>query len=217
MQLDLISRITPHNNWLVLPVLGVIILLIIFKNNKRSWSFMAKSYFSHYYFRQIEKDENYDQQPQSAIKFLSSIFLLAIAFYLFEGKQQKLFFLQTAIGFLGFNFLYYLVIIFSGYFFDKKNLFKEYWLYYKHYVNSAAIILVPFIFYLIFYPNKAANFQLEFNVYSSLLIVLITLFSSRILNVFKKGLEQEVSLFHLILYLCTLEFLPVFVFLWFLT
>ena len=215
MQLDLISRITPSNNWLILPVIGLIILLIIFKNNKRNWSFIAKSYFRYYYYRQIEKDENYNQQPQSAIKFLSSIFLLAIAFYLFNEGQEKIFFLQTTVAFLLINFIYYLTTIISGYFFDKTHIFKEYWLYYKHYVNLAAIMLVPFIFYLIFYPNKTTNFEADFNVFSMLLIVFITLFSSRVVNVFRKGLQLEVSLFHLILYLCTLEILPLFVFLWF--
>jgi hypothetical protein len=215
MQLDLVSRVTPSNNWLVLPVIGLIIVLIIFKNNKRPWGFIVKSYFSYYYFRQIEKDENYNQQPQSALKFLSSILLLSIAFYLFNAGQEKMFFLQIAAVFLAFNFCYYLFIVLSEYFFERKSAFNEYWLYYKHYINSSAILLVPFIFYLIFYPHKATNFQLDFNLYSILLLALATLFSSRIFNVFKKGLQLEISLFHLILYLCTLEILPLFIFLWF--
>ncbi|MDB4710680.1 hypothetical protein OAF16_03020, partial [Flavobacteriales bacterium] len=67
MQLDLISRATPLNNWLILPVLILIILLIFFKNQKRGWLFLVKSYFSYYYFRQLEKDENFNQEPQNTI------------------------------------------------------------------------------------------------------------------------------------------------------
>ncbi len=214
MQLDLISRATPLNNWLILPVLILIILLIFFKNQKRGWLFLVKSYFSYYYFRQLEKDENFNQEPQNTIKFISSILLISTTYYLCSLNQEKSYFFQVLTGFISFNVLYYIISVLSGFFFNKRELFNEYWFFYRHFINSIAIILTPFIFYLIFYPINSNDLQVGFNLFSALLIVLITLFSSRVINVFKKGLQLEVSLFHLILYLCTLEILPLLGFIW---
>ncbi len=214
MQLDLISRATPLNNWLILPVLILIILLIFFKNQKRGWLFLVKSYFSYYYFRQLEKDENFNQEPQNTIKFISSILLISTTYYLCSLNQEKSYFFQVLTGFISFNVLYYIISVLSGFFFNKRELFNEYWFFYRHFINSIAIILTPFIFYLIFYPINSNDLQVGFNLFSALLIVLITLFSSRVSNVFKKGLQLEVSLFHLILYLCTLEILPLLGFIW---
>ena len=45
MQLDLISRATPLNNWLILPVLDFDNTFDFFKNQKRGWLFLVKSYF----------------------------------------------------------------------------------------------------------------------------------------------------------------------------
>ena len=201
MQLDLISRATPLNNWLILPVLILIILLIFFKNQKRGWLFLVKSYFSYYYFRQLEKDENFNQEPQNTIKFISSILLISTTYYLCSLNQEKSYFFQVLTGFISFNVLYYIISVLSGFFFNKRELFNEYWFFYRHFINSIAIILTPFIFYLIFYPINSNDLQVGFNLFSALLIVLITLFSSRVINVFKKGLQLEVSLFHLILIL----------------
>jgi hypothetical protein len=214
MQLDLISRATPLNNWLILPVLILIILLIFFKNQKRDWLFLVKSYFSYYYFRQLEKDENFNQEPQNTIKFISSVLLISTTCYLCSLNQEKSYFFQVLTGFISFNFIYYISTVLSGFFFNKRELFNEYWFFYRHFINSIAIILTPFIFYLIFYPINSNDLQVGFNLFSALLIVLITLFSSRVINVFKKGLQLEVSLFHLILYLCTLEILPLLGFIW---
>ncbi len=214
MQLDLISRATPLNNWLILPVLILIILLIFFKNQKRGWLFLVKSYFSYYYFRQLEKDENFNQEPQNTIKFISSVLLISTTYYLCSLNQEKSYFFQVLTGFISFNVLYYFISVLSGFFFNKRELFNEYWFFYRHFINSIAIILTPFIFYLIFYPINSNDLQVGFNLFSALLIVLITLFSSRVINVFKKGLQLEVSLFHLILYLCTLEILPLLGFIW---
>ena len=214
MQLDLISRVTPLNNWLILPVLLLIILLILFKNQKRGWFFLVKSYFSYYYFRQLEKDENFNQEPQNSIKFISSILLISVLYYLCSLNQDKNYFFQISLVFISFNVLYYIITVISGFLFNKRELFNEYWFFYKHFINSTAIISIPFVFYIIFYPITSNDLQVGFNLFSALLIVLITLFSSRVVNVFNKGLQLEVSLFHLILYLCTLEILPLLGFIW---
>ena len=121
MQLDLISRATPLNNWLILPVLILIILLIFFKNQKRGWLFLVKSYFSYYYFRQLEKDENFNQEPQNTIKFISSILLISTTYYLCSLNQEKSYFFQVLTGFISFNVLYYIISVLSGFFLIKES------------------------------------------------------------------------------------------------
>ena len=213
MNVDLIARILPAYNWLLLPIFLLSFGLVFFRRNNKGLLFLAKSTISYYHYKQLDKQINQPQQPHATIQLISALLLIVINAFLILNQTNgtpKFFEVFVAIVFC---FMYVNLLTFISIFlFEIKQVFYDYLSYYKHFLYCLATITIPFSLWFVFYPENGDIFVFGFNTQTVLLIVFSTLFIGRVFQLFFQALYLKFSLFHIILYLCTLEILPFFMF-----
>ena len=206
MEIDLLLRPVSPNNWLILPLLVIVVLWASLKNKKRDLFFLVKTIFNHHDFKQLVKEQQ--SQSYSVIKLMSSSIIASIfiAVWISEKvlvSQFILYFLLAATYFL----VYISVTWLAGLLFENQTIVKENTEYFIHFFFSISIVSIPIIVYLILYENKISMVVLL--VYSLFVLVLYLV---RLCTLYLKGKQQGFLLIHLILYLCTLEILPMLLF-----
>ena len=206
MEIDLLLRPVSPNNWLILPLLVIVVLWASLKNKKRDLFFLVKTIFNHHDFKQLVKEQQ--SQSYSVIKLMSSSIIASIfiAVWISEKvlvSQFILYFLLAATYFL----VYISVTWLAGLLFENQTIVKENTEYFIHFFFSISIVSIPIIVYLILYENKISMVVLL--VYSLFVLVLYLV---RLGTLYLKGKQQGFLLIHLILYLCTLEILPMLLF-----
>ena len=206
MEIDLLLRPVSPNNWLILPLLVIVVLWASLKNKKRDLFFLVKTIFNHHDFKQLVKEQQ--SQSFSVIKLMSSSIIASIFITVWISEkvlvgQFILFFLLAATYFL----VYISVTWLAGLLFENQTIVKENTEYFIHFFFSISIVSIPIIVYLILYENKISMVVLL--VYSLFVLVLYLV---RLGTLFLKGKQQGFLLIHLILYLCTLEILPMLLF-----
>ena len=206
MEIDLLLRPISPNNWLILPLLVIVVLWASLKNKKRDLFFLVKTIFNHHDFKQLVKEQQ--SQSYSVIKLMSSSIIASIfiAVWISEKvlvSQFILYFLLAATYFL----VYISVTWLAGLLFENQTIVKENTEYFIHFFFSISIVSIPIIVCLILYENKISMVVLL--VYSLFVFVLYLV---RLGTLYLKGKQQGFLLIHLILYLCTLEILPMLLF-----
>ena len=206
MEIDLLLRPISPNNWLILPLLVIVVLWASLKNKKRDLFFLVKTIFNHHDFKQLVKEQQ--SQSYSVIKLMSSSIIASIfiAVWISEKvlvSQFILYFLLAATYFL----VYISVTWLAGLLFENQTIVKENTEYFIHFFFSISIVSIPIIVYLILYENKISMVVLL--VY---LLFVFVLYLVRLGTLYLKGKQQGFLLIHLILYLCTLEILPMLLF-----
>ena len=206
MEIDLLLRPVSPNNWLILPLLLIIVLWAGLKNKKRDLFFLFKTIFNHHDFKQLIKEQQ--SQSYSVIKLTSSSIIASIfiAVWISEelsASQFISYFLLAATYFL----VYISVTWLAGLLFENQTIVKENTEYFIHFFFSISIVSIPIIVYLILYENKISRVLLI--VYSLFVFVLYLI---RLGTIYLRGKQQGFLLIHLILYLCTLEILPILLF-----
>ena len=206
MEIDLLLRPISPNNWLILPLLVIVVLWASLKNKKRDLFFLVKTIFNHHDFKQLVKEQQ--SQSYSVIKLMSSSIIASIfiAVWISEKvlvSQFILYFLLAATYFL----VYISVTWLAGLLFEYQTIVKENTEYFIHFFFSISIVSIPIIVYLILYENKISMVVLL--VY---LLFVFVLYLVRLGTLYLKGKQQGFLLIHLILYLCTLEILPMLLF-----
>ena len=206
MEIDLLLRPISPNNWLILPLLVIVVLWASLKNKKRDLFFLVKTIFNHHDFKQLVKEQQ--SQSHSVIKLMSSSIIASIfiAVWISEKvlvSQFILYFLLAATYFL----VYISVTWLAGLLFENQTIVKENTEYFIHFFFSISIVSIPLIVYLILYENKISMVVLL--LYSLFVFVLYLV---RLGTLYLKGKQQGFLLIHLILYLCTLEILPMLLF-----
>ena len=206
MEIDLLLRPISPNNWLILPLLVIVVLWASLKNKKRDLFFLVKTIFNHHDFKQLVKEQQ--SQSHSVIKLMSSSIIASIfiAVWISEKvlvSQFILYFLLAATYFL----VYISVTWLAGLLFENQTIVKENTEYFIHFFFSISIVSIPIIVYLILYENKISMVVLL--VYSLFVFVLYLV---RLGTLYLKGKQKGFLLIHLILYLCTLEILPMLLF-----
>ena len=206
MEIDLLLRPISPNNWLILPLLVIVVLWASLKNKKRDLFFLVKTIFNHHDFKQLVKEQQ--SQSYSVIKLMSSSIIASIFIAVWTSEkvlvsQFILYFLLAATYFL----VYISVTWLAGLLFENQTIVKENTEYFIHFFFSISIVSIPLIVYLILYENKISMVVLL--VYSLFVLVLYLV---RLGTLFLKGKQQGFLLIHLILYLCTLEILPMLLF-----
>ena len=206
MEIDLLLRPVSPNNWLILPLLLIIVLWAGLKNKKRDLFFLFKTIFNHHDFKQLIKEQQ--SQSFSVIKLTSSSIIASIfiAVWISEelsASQFIFYFLLAATYFL----VYISVTWLAGLLFENQTIVKENTEYFIHFFFSISIVSIPIIVYLILYENKISRVLLM--VYSLFVFVLYLI---RLGTIYLRGKQQGFLLIHLILYLCTLEILPILLF-----
>ena len=206
MEIDLLLRPVSPNNWLILPLLVIVVLWASLKNKKRDLFFLVKTIFNHHDFKQLVKEQQ--SQSYSVIKLMSSSIIASIFIAVWTSEkvlvgQFILYFLLAATYFL----VYISVTWLAGLLFENQTIVKENTEYFIHFFFSISIVSIPIIVYLILYENKISMVVLL--VYSLFVLVLYLV---RLGTLYLKGKQQGFLLIHLILYLCTLEILPMLLF-----
>ena len=206
MEIDLLLRPVSPNNWLILPLLVIVVLWASLKNKKRDLFFLVKTIFNHHDFKQLVKEQQ--SQSYSIIKLMSTSIIASIfiAVWISEKvlvSQFILYFLLAATYFL----VYISVTWLAGLLFEYQTIVKENTEYFIHFFFSISIVSIPIIVYLILYENKISMVVLL--VY---LLFVFVLYLVRLGTLYLKGKQQGFLLIHLILYLCTLEILPMLLF-----
>ena len=206
MEIDLLLRPISPNNWLILPLLVIVVLWASLKNKKRDLFFLVKTIFNHHDFKQLVKEQQ--SQSYSVIKLMSSSIIASIFIAVWTSEkvlvgQFILYFLLAATYFL----VYISVTWLAGLLFENQTIVKENTEYFIHFFFSISIVSIPIIVYLILYENKISMVVLL--VYSLFVLVLYLV---RLGTLYLKGKQQGFLLIHLILYLCTLEILPMLLF-----
>ena len=206
MEIDLLLRPISQNNWLILPLLVIVVLWASLKNKKRDLFFLVKTIFNHHDFKQLVKEQQ--SQSYSVIKLMSSSIIASIFIAVWTSEkvlvsQFILYFLLAATYFL----VYISVTWLAGLLFENQTIVKENTEYFIHFFFSISIVSIPIIVYLILYENKISMVVLL--VY---LLFVFVLYLVRLGTLYLKGKQQGFLLIHLILYLCTLEILPMLLF-----
>ena len=206
MEIDLLLRPISQNNWLILPLLVIVVLWASLKNKKRDLFFLVKTIFNHHDFKQLVKEQQ--SQSYSVIKLMSSGIIASIFIAVWTSEkvlvgQFILYFLLAATYFL----VYISVTWLAGLLFEYQTIVKENTEYFIHFFFSISILSIPIIVYLILYENKISMVVLL--LYSLFVFVLYLI---RLGTLYQKGKQQGFLLIHLILYLCTLEILPMLLF-----
>lgn len=135
-----------------------------------------------------------------------SLFLTHICIY-YNFKPFELSYFIYFLFFLGILILYYfihsLLILLTGLLFYSINKNKEY-VYNNYLLNkNVGIYIFPIIAVLPYINDLFAPYLIVFGV-----IILIFFYLLRLFRGFQIILQKGISIFYLILYLCTLEFLP---------
>ena len=213
--MKLIERTNFEIQWLLIPLLVVLIYLAIEKQKKEFHFFqLINGAIKFNVFRQFIKGEAFQNKRYQYYTEISCLFLLGIYFdsILVSNIKMNGGFIYQFLIILLFLFLYFIVKIFilrfSGYIFEKNELFSTYRKYFRFYIQAIAIVCIPFVLFNILYPVSIHVFELQISLNAFYFILLIFLFLTKLYNMLKQGRENKVSWFHLILYLCTLEISP---------
>ena len=200
----LIERAFEDYFGLLLPVLIVGCFIIYVKRSSPDliWGFTL-ALFNKVHFKLIQK--NIDDR-MCTILFWCSVFLQGIYLQsLFLKSADEYYLIYTIL--LLVLFLKYLAIKLSIFTFQKDALLKDYrTIFFISSVNFG-LFSVPVTVFNIIYLNVSD--QGFFNIINSIFISMVVLFIlTKVAIALTYGLKQKISYLHLIVYLCTLEILP---------
>ncbi|MDG2343212.1 MAG: DUF4271 domain-containing protein [Flavobacteriales bacterium] len=197
--LILLERTITEQFWLLIPVAAAI---LIFSKIKRNNPVILKatilSHFSKSQFKQIENNKS-DQ---------NFILLYWISIFFHGAYLHTAFFIEKESSFLiyilvaGLILFKNIVLTFSGWLFEQKELFKRYVNSHQTTVIIQGLIILPIAILNIIYQDTL--FMVNKAAISLILLFLIYKISTYVLE----ARAQKISFFHLFSYICTLEILP---------
>ena len=190
---------------LLLPVLIVGCFIIYVKRSSPDliWGFTL-ALFNKVHFKLIQK--NIDDR-MCTILFWCSVFLQGIYLQSLFLKSADEYYLIYTILLLAL-FLKYLAIKLSIFTFQKDVLLKDYHTIFLISSVNFGLFSVPVTVFNIIYLNVSD--QGFFNIINSIFISMVVLFIlTKVAIALMYGVKQKISYLHLIVYLCTLEILPI--------
>ena len=111
---------------------------------------------------------------------------------------------------LGVLFLYSVVRIallqITGFIFDNRSVFAEYIHHTFIFNKGLGIVLFPLIVMVFYIPSGLVKYLLVAG-----LIVYLVVFFLKVIRAYKIIIRKDILLFYMILYLCTLEILPLII------
>ncbi len=204
-------------SWLlVVLVLGIMILGYLFSAFNSRFNIFIKAVFLSRYSVQASREERSLTHPVSlllSLNFLliTSLFVLQIicsdVFFHSEIDFSLLSFLFISLAILGIYFIKIIFLKIFSFIIDKEEAVSEY-VFTIFLVNQFfGILLLPVVIFIAYGPQSLTHGI----IYSGIVLV----FAAFIVRV-GKGistvlLNREATLFYLILYLCTLEILPLLI------
>ncbi len=197
--LILLERTITEQFWLLLPVAAAIIIFSkIKRNNPLILKAIILSHFSKSQFKQIENNKS-DQN--FILLYWTSIFFHGVYLHTSFFMEKESYFLIYIIV-AGLILLKNIVLNFSSWLFEQKELFKRYVTSHQTIVIIQGIIILPMSILNIIYQDTL--FMVNKVVIALILLLLIYKISFYVFE----GRAQKFSYFHLFSYICTLEILP---------
>jgi len=213
--MQLIERGFNDSIWLIIPFF---ILLIVFAIEKQKNSifyyFTIKGISDFQFFRFIYKNEELKSKNTIDFVLISSLsliglFITSIGIVLpFTDQHIVIECLLMILIVIGYYFLKSSIVKVSGYLFDKKQLLNTYLIYYKYFIKSISILVIPFLAFNIIYTSKFSGNEFYFYCNLSFFFLISLLYIFRIYHLTSKGVENKISYLNIFLYLCTLEISP---------
>lgn len=195
---------------LLLILLGIV--LFVRAKNPANWNLIFRSTYDSRAARQSIREENVMENTYSGI--LVFVFFLSFAMLLFELRPfvrlnlvyshpllvfSLILFSLFITYFIKVCILYFLQIIF-----EKKELFDEYIIVFMNINIVFGILIIPLILLSIYSFDLSTRHLMAFSLFLLCSSVLL-----RFIRVFDIGLNNRLKWYNIILYLCTLEILPI--------
>lgn len=177
-----------------------------------SWSLIFKSTYNSRATNQLMREENIMENSHSAI--LVFVFFLSFALLLFNLQEYTKFtFFYTYPPLIFISILFSLFAIYVGkvallyllqLIFEQKELFEEYVIVFMNINIVLGIYLLPISLMYVYSINVSDRALLSIS-----LVFLATSLLLRYIRIFDLGLRRKIKWYNIILYLCTLEILPI--------
>ncbi len=203
---------TPQNETWVFGVLMALLLIFVYSYNRSSgWlTESVKSFFKVKERTSIFNKTTVRDFESQAFLFLFSIVVFSLEIFLLFYDEELNFSLTVFLRYLGvttgFFIFKYILIQFTGYIFTNKQKLKQARESYYNIIIYLGILIYPLMIFRIY----SAEFY--HNIADIIIYVLFTFaFITLIIKLFQIFFEIIDDSFYLLLYLCTLEFLPFFI------
>jgi len=198
-------------DWISLVLFVIAIFLLIIKRIKNNFlSLLTQVALKYREFTKSVSSTNVADINVSNLLSLVYIFSLSLLIYLifeffhyyFIFKTFYFFFFLVAFIFL-LLLLKRVLIYLSGFFLSQKDLSFKYNKNIQLFNNTLGLLIIPFILAIPFVEEIYVNFLI-----TSSISLIVVFYFIRIIRSLKIFIEYNVSIFYMILYLCTLEILP---------
>ena len=205
---------SPYPADFFLGVIFFVFLIILFVKTlfNRYYTGYFQTAFNYQLSFKLLRDKNVFQSRFNLILNLIylvviSIFIYQILFYFnkMDIPDKRLFFYIITV-FLTITVSRYIVLTLVGEIFNAQKLYKEYIFHLFMYNKILGLVLTPIVFIIQYIPD---NFR-TFFVAVGLLLITVSVFI-KLFRGFTIIVKKDVLLFYVILYLCTLEILPILI------
>lgn len=210
------EKIVSNYDWYIIPVLtGLITLAFIFSSYKKYFSKLYESVFFRYVSKKLADDKNVSFKRFTFI--LDFLFIISFSliidqilqkFNIYAPPKGSEYILALFISIFLFvlRIIRYIIFKLSMLFTNQISFLKDLYVNSLLYNRILGLILLPLVFLVIYSTNQVA---LIF-VYLSIFIICINQIF-RIFRTIKVFIDNGLSIFYFILYLCALEIAPLLV------
>ncbi len=216
-------RSTNIDQWVLIPLVIILIVLAVIKSKEdKKLSLVVRSFFIYKVFRQTIREAML--LKSLTIKLLIFNALLGISLVIFGILPHSVDFIQQLLLFgiiMGGVVLWFLVkqslVTIVGYITDTSSILMENRHYSSFYYQTIGILIIPGIIALYLFPNLinlpfvgptkiSGNLGL---IYIS--CVMIAAYLIKLFQGIRQSSKLKISWYYIILYLCTLEIIPLVV------
>ena len=194
-------------------ILAIVVFIIFLKTNfTRFFDVLFQSAFNYHLSNKSFRDKNFLQFRFNM--FLNSVYLLILSVFIYQGLN----FFDIRFNNLSLSYVYVLIIVSVVFFaryivlnmlgtvFEAKKEFQEYQYNYFLYNRLMALVILPAVFVFSYIPNS-----LKIIVIYTVICLLIISYILKLIRGLNIIVKKHVLIFYVLLYLCTLEILPVLV------
>ena len=201
----LFERVFQDYFGLLIPILIACGLIAYVRRNKPGLinNFIVAP-FNKVQFKTVQKNL---EERTNTILFWSAVFLQGVYINTLLLKSHNNIYLIYII-FFAFIFLKHFSLRLSPILFQKDLIFKDYYTSFLINVVNLGLFSLPVSITNVIYYNQMS--QSQFQILNKIFIIFVLLYLlARIILMMMVGVKEKVSYLHIIVYLCTLEILPI--------
>ena len=209
-------------------ILGCMIVVYLKMFESKKLTAIFQGYIDLRAFRRVTREESLTKGVTSNLLLVNTVISMsaAITYSLFAKYDVGRFGLDfytifgiTAIILIAYYWLRKIIFFAMGYFSDQQFIASEINLYNKFYYQVLGVILVPILIFINIRLVDPYTTWLSFfynGLFLMIQIIIILSYLFKIVQEFRQTTQIKISGYYLFLYFCTLEILPLIVFIiWF--